>query len=38
MNVFHPRRGARELGPITFGDIAYELLNQTLVYLQIIDT
>lgn len=25
-------------GPITFGEIAYQLLNQTLVYMEIIDT
>ena len=26
------------VGPITFGEIAYQLVNQTLVYLQVIDT
>ena len=26
------------VGPVTFGEIAYQLLNQTLVYLKIIDT
>lgn len=26
------------LGPITFGEIAYQLLNQTAVYLQVVDT
>lgn len=26
------------VGPITFGEIAYQLLNQTLVYLKVVDT
>ena len=30
-----PGQGRRLFGPITFGEIAYLLLNQTLVYLEI---
>ncbi len=32
------RRVSAFTGPVTFGEIAYQLLNQTLVYLQIEDT
>ncbi len=31
------KRTGSFVGPVTFGEIAYQLLNQTLVYLQIID-
>jgi hypothetical protein len=31
------RNTAPFVGPITFGEIAYQLLNQTLVYLQMQD-
>lgn len=35
-NLEHKKTGAF-VGPVTFGEIAYQLLNQTLVYLEITD-
>lgn len=32
------KRTGQFVGPVTFGEIAYQLVNQTLVYLQVIDT
>jgi hypothetical protein len=29
------RRERQQVGPMTFGEIAYQLLNQTLVYLTV---
>lgn len=31
------KRTGELIGPVTFGEVAYQLLNQTLVYLQIED-